>query len=319
MPSPLATRRAFRSTDDRWLGGVASGLAEHMGLPVLWVRMGMLALVAFGGFGAVLYAGLWLFLPGEAAHRAALPGPGRGHPAGQARRAQGTKADRLRTPGGRRRDRHRGAPGRHDGYRPDAGPRAAPARRCRSRAAVVAGRRGAAATLARPVATDGPGQGHRRWRGMAGLPAHPWGPPAPCSGDRRRSPCAWATCPWRSTSDSLLRSASSASASWWVRGCSGSPRTSARSARHGCAPRNAPMCRPLARLGAAGARPDPALGRGRGDVSRLARAQERELRQWLFDEQARVPRRSRRRAAGGRRGGGPVRRPGRAGRVGDSR
>ncbi len=63
MPSPLAPRRAFRSTDDRWLGGVASGLAEHMGLPVLWVRMGMLALVAFGGFGAVLYAGLWLFLP----------------------------------------------------------------------------------------------------------------------------------------------------------------------------------------------------------------------------------------------------------------
>ena len=63
MPSPLAPRRAFRSTDDRWLGGVASGLAEHIGLPVLWVRMGLLALIAFGGFGAVLYAGLWLFLP----------------------------------------------------------------------------------------------------------------------------------------------------------------------------------------------------------------------------------------------------------------
>ena len=59
----VAPRRAYRSTDDRWLGGVASGLAEHLGLPVLWVRMGLLALVAFGGFGAVLYAGLWLFLP----------------------------------------------------------------------------------------------------------------------------------------------------------------------------------------------------------------------------------------------------------------
>ena len=62
MPSPLAPRRAFRSTDDRWLGGVASGLAEHVGLPVLWVRTVILALVAFGGFGVVLYAGLWLFL-----------------------------------------------------------------------------------------------------------------------------------------------------------------------------------------------------------------------------------------------------------------
>jgi signal transduction histidine kinase/phage shock protein PspC (stress-responsive transcriptional regulator) len=56
-------RRAYRGTEDRWLGGVASGLAVHLGLPVLWVRAGFLVLVAFGGFGAVLYAGLWLFLP----------------------------------------------------------------------------------------------------------------------------------------------------------------------------------------------------------------------------------------------------------------
>ncbi len=66
--APLPTeapRRAFRSAEDRWLGGVAAGLAHHLGLPVLWVRMGMLALVAFGGFGAVLYAGLWLILPAQ--------------------------------------------------------------------------------------------------------------------------------------------------------------------------------------------------------------------------------------------------------------
>ncbi len=65
-------RRAFRSTDDRWLGGVASGLAQHLGLPVLWMRMGLLALVAFGGFGAVLYAALWLFLPAQR-HTEPLP------------------------------------------------------------------------------------------------------------------------------------------------------------------------------------------------------------------------------------------------------
>src|SRR4051812_5661553 len=58
-----APRRAYRAADDRWLGGVASGLAQHLGLPVLWVRMGLLVLVAFGGFGAVLYAGLWMFMP----------------------------------------------------------------------------------------------------------------------------------------------------------------------------------------------------------------------------------------------------------------
>ena len=72
-PAPLTEpRRAYRGTDDRWLGGVASGLALHLGLPVLWVRMGFLVMVAFGGFGAVLYAGLWLFLPA----RRHTPDPG---------------------------------------------------------------------------------------------------------------------------------------------------------------------------------------------------------------------------------------------------
>jgi signal transduction histidine kinase/phage shock protein PspC (stress-responsive transcriptional regulator) len=44
---------------------VAAGLAHHLGLPVPWVRAAFLVLVVFGGFGAVLYAGFWLFLPAE--------------------------------------------------------------------------------------------------------------------------------------------------------------------------------------------------------------------------------------------------------------
>ncbi len=73
-PAPVASRltppeqpprRAYRAADERWLGGVASGLAQHLGLPLLWVRMGFLVLVAFGGFGAVLYAGLWMFMPAQ--------------------------------------------------------------------------------------------------------------------------------------------------------------------------------------------------------------------------------------------------------------
>lgn len=59
----LPPRRAYRSTESRWLGGVAAGLAEHLGLPVAWVRGLFAVLVAFGGLGVVLYAGLWLFLP----------------------------------------------------------------------------------------------------------------------------------------------------------------------------------------------------------------------------------------------------------------
>src|ERR1700712_4625529 len=55
-----APRKASRATEGGLLGGVAAGMAQHSGLPVLWVRVGFLVLVAFGGFGAVLYAALWL-------------------------------------------------------------------------------------------------------------------------------------------------------------------------------------------------------------------------------------------------------------------
>jgi signal transduction histidine kinase/phage shock protein PspC (stress-responsive transcriptional regulator) len=55
-------RRAYRATDEALIGGVAAGLARHLGLPVLWVRIGFLVAVTFGGFGAVLYVVLWLVL-----------------------------------------------------------------------------------------------------------------------------------------------------------------------------------------------------------------------------------------------------------------
>src|SRR3954468_3698259 len=67
-----APRKAYRASEGRLLGGVAAGLAQHLGLPVLWVRIGLLLLVGFGGFGAVLYGGLWLVLPAE---RHVVPGP----------------------------------------------------------------------------------------------------------------------------------------------------------------------------------------------------------------------------------------------------
>jgi signal transduction histidine kinase len=56
-------RRAYRATDEAILGGVAAGLAEHLRLPVLWVRVGFMVLAVMGGFGVVFYAGLWMVLP----------------------------------------------------------------------------------------------------------------------------------------------------------------------------------------------------------------------------------------------------------------
>ncbi len=56
-------RRAFRSTEDRLLGGVAAGLARHLAVPVLYVRLAFLGAALLGGLGVVAYAGLWLVLP----------------------------------------------------------------------------------------------------------------------------------------------------------------------------------------------------------------------------------------------------------------
>ncbi|MGH3366653.1 MAG: ATP-binding protein [Nocardioidaceae bacterium] len=58
-------RRATRGAEDRYLGGVCAGLAVHLGLPVLWVRVGFLLAGVFSGLGLLLYAGLWLMLPLE--------------------------------------------------------------------------------------------------------------------------------------------------------------------------------------------------------------------------------------------------------------
>lgn len=67
-------RRAYRASDERWLGGVASGLAQHLRLPVLWMRIGLLGLVAVGGLGAVLYAALWMFMPVKRHTHSSSPG-----------------------------------------------------------------------------------------------------------------------------------------------------------------------------------------------------------------------------------------------------
>ncbi|WP_329380481.1 PspC domain-containing protein [Streptomyces sp. NBC_01351] len=57
-------RKLYRSADGRMLGGVARGLAGHLGLPVIWVRLTFLGLFMFGdGLGVMLYAAFWVFVP----------------------------------------------------------------------------------------------------------------------------------------------------------------------------------------------------------------------------------------------------------------
>jgi signal transduction histidine kinase/phage shock protein PspC (stress-responsive transcriptional regulator) len=71
-PAPM--RKATRDTQDTLIGGVASGLARHLGLPVLWVRLAFVVGIAFGGAGIAFYAGLWLVLPTDERFSDEAPG-----------------------------------------------------------------------------------------------------------------------------------------------------------------------------------------------------------------------------------------------------
>lgn len=58
-----ALRRFRRLRQDRLLAGVATGLAYHLRLSLLSVRVALVGLTVLAGFGAVLYAALWVFTP----------------------------------------------------------------------------------------------------------------------------------------------------------------------------------------------------------------------------------------------------------------
>jgi signal transduction histidine kinase len=57
------TRRLYRPRDHRIIAGVAAGLAEHLGVPLLAVRIALVVLLGFSGLGLLLYAAFWAVLP----------------------------------------------------------------------------------------------------------------------------------------------------------------------------------------------------------------------------------------------------------------
>ncbi len=62
-PGVLERRRVYRDTEDRFLAGVASGVAQHLGVRVTLVRVAFLVMVLWSGFGVLLYAALWALVP----------------------------------------------------------------------------------------------------------------------------------------------------------------------------------------------------------------------------------------------------------------
>src|SRR5438874_13449390 len=55
--------KMLRRRSGRAIAGVATGLADHLGVDVLWVRMAFALLAALGGAGAVAYGLLWVLVP----------------------------------------------------------------------------------------------------------------------------------------------------------------------------------------------------------------------------------------------------------------
>lgn len=62
-PDSPPVRRLYRVSDGRVLAGVARGLAEHLGVDVLVVRLAFVVLAAAGGAGVAMYGAFWVFAP----------------------------------------------------------------------------------------------------------------------------------------------------------------------------------------------------------------------------------------------------------------
>jgi phage shock protein PspC (stress-responsive transcriptional regulator) len=69
-----------RRTDDKWIGGVCSGLADRLGVDPVIVRAGFVLLFILGGVGITVYLVAWVLLPNDrdeiAAERALVHGEG---------------------------------------------------------------------------------------------------------------------------------------------------------------------------------------------------------------------------------------------------
>lgn len=58
-----STKKLFRDGDDKFLGGVCSGLAHYVGIEVIWMRIIWLILLFGFGIGFLIYPLLWILIP----------------------------------------------------------------------------------------------------------------------------------------------------------------------------------------------------------------------------------------------------------------
>ncbi|HEX9713757.1 MAG TPA: PspC domain-containing protein [Actinomycetota bacterium] len=69
-PAPPDRPPLRRSRSDRVIGGVAGGIAQHLGLDATLIRLAWVAVALLGGGGILLYLIAWLIIAEEPAQQA---------------------------------------------------------------------------------------------------------------------------------------------------------------------------------------------------------------------------------------------------------
>jgi phage shock protein C len=61
----METRKLTRSQTERYVGGVAGGLAAYFNVDPVLVRLAFLVLAFANGVGLIIYVAMWLLVPAE--------------------------------------------------------------------------------------------------------------------------------------------------------------------------------------------------------------------------------------------------------------
>jgi len=61
----MDTKKLYRSSTDKMLGGVCGGLAKYFGVDPTIVRLVFVLMLALGGHGFLVYLILWIVVPLE--------------------------------------------------------------------------------------------------------------------------------------------------------------------------------------------------------------------------------------------------------------
>jgi len=56
-------KKLYRDIDNKYIGGVCSGLEHYLGFDALWIRLIFILLAIFTGFGIIAYILLWILVP----------------------------------------------------------------------------------------------------------------------------------------------------------------------------------------------------------------------------------------------------------------